>query len=137
MALKLSVLARTAAGQAIANLIDEGTENDSAFIELRSGVRPSSPDVAATGEVLAIIRLASPAFGPFVNARSFAVATNDPDGINKSGDVAWFRLYNRRGYAVLDGDVSESGGTGDLKLTDAAFRMGGTVDLTNLAIEFP
>jgi hypothetical protein len=137
MALSLSTIARTVAGQAIANLIDEGTENASGFIELRSGVKPTNADASATGDLLAVIRLSNPAIGTFVNGRAYAITTNDPDNIDKSGVPTWFRLYNRAGYCVADGTVSDTNGNGDLKLTATDFRMGGTIDLSTLAIEFP
>jgi hypothetical protein len=136
MAITLSTLARTAAGQAIANLIDEGVENAASFIELRNGSQPNNPDQLATGEVLAVIRLSNPAFGTFVNGRSYVTPTSETDSINASGNPTWFRMYNKAGYAILDGSVSDTLGSGDLKISDTAFRMGGTIDLSSLAIEF-
>lgn len=136
MALTLSTVARTIVGQALTNAIDEGSLNPNGFIELRTGVRPTSADTPASGTVLAVINLANPAFGTFVGGKAFANETPGTDGVDASGTATWFRLYSRSGVALFDGDVSATGGRGDLRFSINDLRMGGTIDLSTLAIEF-
>lgn len=136
MALTLSSVARTIVGQALTQALDEGSQNPNAFIEIRSGVRPTSADAAASGNVLAVINFANPAFGNFVGGKAFANQTPDTDGIDASGLATWFRVYSRSGIPMFDGDVSATDGRGDLRFSISDFRMGGTIDLSTLAIEF-
>jgi len=136
MALTLSTLGKTIVGQALTQALDDGSQNPNAFIEIRSGVRPVSADAQASGTVLAVINLANPSFGTFVGGKAYANPTPDVDGIDVSGLATWFRVYSRAGVAMFDGDVSAAGGRGDLRFSITDFRMGGTVDLSTLAIEF-
>lgn len=136
MALTLSIVARTVVGQALTQALDEGTQNPNAFIEIRTGVRPTTADAQAPGNVLAVINLANPSFGTFVGGKAYANETLESDGIDASGRATWFRLYSKAGITMLDGDISATDGRGDLRFSISDFRMGGTIDLSTLAIEF-
>lgn len=136
MSINISTLARNNAGDAIVDLIDVGSIMPNGYIEIRSGTKPSSPQIAATGVLLSTNNLSSPAFGTFVNG--VAVCNQVGDGtVLTSGSPGWFRIYNKNQQAVIDGDVTIAGGGGDLQFQSLAFLQGGTVTISSGMASMP
>lgn len=137
MTLNISTQARNSAGNAIVNLLEVGSLNSNAFMEIRTGPKPSSPEVAATGTLLATLEFASPPFRNFSNGIAIA-NTIDPDtNINENGIAGYFRCYNKDGVPVFDGDISTIGGGGDIEFDYINFIKGGTVQITTLSATMP
>jgi hypothetical protein len=130
MSLNISTLARNAIGDAAVDLIDEGTSSASGYVEIRTGTKPSSPQVAATGTLLATLFFSNPAFDDFVNGQADADTITEDSNINANGVAGWFRIYDRDGNALYDGDVTVSGGDGDLEFDTVNFVSGGTAAIT-------
>ena len=137
MVVKISTVARNRAGAVITQLIDQGSINDNGKLEIRSGVRPLSPQAPATGTVLVSAFLPSPAFREFVNGTARANAIEGSLPILATVQATWFRIYDRDNIPVLDGDVSKSGVDGDLVLDYVNFTAGGVVIINNLFATMP
>lgn len=107
--LRLATAARNAAADAVVDLLDVGTANPAAKLEIRDGTQPADPQTAATGTVLATVDLANPAAG---GAASGQAVITDPAPVTGSaaGVATWARFYDRNGTAVMDCDVTGTGG---------------------------
>jgi len=137
MSVNISTVARNAAGDAIVDLLDLGSINPNAFMEIRTGVKPASPQVAATGTLLATLNYSNPAFGTFGSGIGLANAISPDVDIDENGTAGYFRCYNRDGVAVFDGDITITGGGGDIEFDNVDFLKGGTVQITVLSATMP
>jgi hypothetical protein len=134
MALSLATTARNAMCDALVDLLDAGAA--AGKIEIRSGTRPATPNTAATGTLLATVTLIDPAFG----AASTGVATlTDPASVTAAatGTATWFRALDSNNNAVMDGDVTATGGGGDLTLATTSITSGLSVDITGGTVTVP
>lgn len=127
MTIRLATTARNAATDAVVDLLDAGS--GPATIKLYTGAQPGSAQDAATGTLLATVTLADPAFGA---ASSGSATLTDAAAVTAaaSGAAGWFRAADSDGNTVFDGSVSNTSGSGDLKLSTVDIVAGGSVDLT-------
>lgn len=137
MTIRISTQARNLAGASVVNLIDQGSDRSSGFLEVRSGQKPISPQSPPTGVVLASAPLAIPAFRQFKNGVARANAITDTVTIINSGTATWFRIYSRDNVPVIDGDVAKTGEIGDLIFDYINFVAGGVVQINNLFATMP
>jgi hypothetical protein len=141
MTVAISTLARNESGDSIVDLLDTGTLNPNGYLEVRTlptgVVRPTSPQAAVVGTLLAILRLSNPAFGNFNNGQAVANPIAADTNIAETGIAAWFRAYNRDNIAVFDGDVSLIGGSGDIQFDNISFVKGGTAVISALTAIMP
>lgn len=131
----ISTASRNAAADALVDLLDGGASNG--YIEIRDGTQPADPDTAATGTLLATCNCSDPAFGDAASGTATANAISDDTDADASGTATWFRAYDSNGTAVIDGDVSGTGGGGDLELDNTSIVAGGTVSVTSWTITMP
>lgn len=126
--LRLATTARNAAADAVVDLLDVGTTNAAGKIEIRSGTQPTDPQTAVTGTLLATVVLSNPAAG---NAATGAATITDPASVTGVGDgtATWARFYNRNNAAVMDCDVTATGGGGSITLSTTTISTGVTVDI--------
>lgn len=137
MTINISTIARNGAGDYIVGLIDQGSALASGYLEIRSGSKPANPQVAATGQVLATLVLSNPAFPAFNNGSAFANAIASDTSTPATGIAGYFRIYNRDGVAVLDGDISVTGGGGDIQFDNINFIAGGVAAISSLQAIMP
>jgi hypothetical protein len=78
----------------------------------------------------------NPAFDNYTNGSSYSNAIADGT-IVANGTAGWFRIYNRDGVAVLDGDITITGGTGNLQFPNTSFLLGGVVTITSGTATMP
>jgi hypothetical protein len=127
--LRLATTARNAAADAVVDRLDVGVTNGAGKIEIRSGAQPATPQDAATGTLLATVVLANPAAG---NAASGSATITDPAAVTGVADGGafpyWARFYDRDNAAVMDCDVTATGGGGAITLS-AQITNGVTVDM--------
>jgi hypothetical protein len=141
MTLNLINAARTAACDAIVDLVDAGSA--AGKIRIYTGSRPAGPGSSATGTLLVEIDLADPAFG----AASDGVATLDVSSARSGtagadGTAGWFRVLDSTeaagdGYGVFDGTVTATGGGGDMTLGTTTITTGGVVQITSMTVTVP
>jgi hypothetical protein len=134
MTLSIATAYRTAMVDALVDGLDAGT--GAGTLQIRSGTRPANPNTAATGTLLATVTCADPAFG----GGSSGVATlSDPSGVTAvaDGTASWFRALDSDDNPVFDGDVTATGGGGDLTLATTTITTGLTVDVTGGTVTMP
>jgi len=129
MAVTLSTSARNAQADATIGLLDAGSGPGT--IKLYTGGKPASPEAAATGTLLATVVLPDPASTAASNGTDTII---DPASVTyvASGTAAWARLADSAGNAVMDVLVSDTAGTGDIKLSSTTAAPGITVDMAAL-----
>ena len=134
--LRLATTARNAAADAIVDLLDVGSTNAAGKIEIRSGAQPADPQTAVTGTLLATVVLANPAAG---NATTGTATITDPVSVTGVGDgtATWARFYNRNNTAVMDCDVTATGGGGTITLSTTTISTGVTLDLGAITFTVP
>lgn len=137
MTINISTLARNGAGDYIVDLIDTGSTLTNGYLQIRTGTKPSSPQVAATGTLLATLNFANPAFASFNNGSAYANPVASDTNTPASGVAGYFRVYNRNNVAVLDGNVSLTGDSGDIQFDNVNFVIGGVVAISSLLAIMP
>jgi hypothetical protein len=127
MAWVLGVATKNAAGKAVTDAIDGGSGPGT--MEIRSGTRPATPATTATGTLLATVVFGDPSFGTW-SAGSSTIA--DPAAVTAAGTgtASWCRVKDSNGVAIMDGDVTATGGGGDVTLASTSITSGQTVDIT-------
>lgn len=127
MAIRLATTARTAAADAVVDLVDAGAGPGT--LKIYTGAQPATGDTEGSGTLLATIAWADPAFG--AAAAGVATAT-DPAAVTASGTgtAASFVVEDSTGANVFNGTVTATGGGGDLQVASTAFATGITVDIT-------
>ena len=133
MAITLASNLRNDIAAAILARIDGGA--GAGTIELRTGAKPTSPNDAATGTLLATFTLTDPA-----GTVSGAVLTFDFDPdieatAAAAGDPGWARVKDSTGAAVLDGTAGTTGA--DFTTNVSTVASGQTVRLLTGTITAP
>lgn len=134
MTLSIANTYRTAMCNALVDGLDAGA--GAGTIKIYSGTRPANPDTAITGTLLATVTCIDPAFG---NATNGVATLSDPASVTAvaTGTATHFRAADSTGAAVFDGDVTATGGGGDLTLTTTAITSGLSVDITGGTVTVP
>lgn len=141
MTTRISSAARTAACDAVVDLVDAGSA--AGVLRIYTGPQPSGPDSTPTGTLLAELDLSDPAFGP----AAAGVATLDVTPAVTTtavadGTAGWFRLLTSTeaagsGLGVVDGSVTATGGGGQLELATVAITTGVEVEITSGSVTMP
>lgn len=137
MAIVISTAARNAGVKAITSLIDQGRANAAGYLEIRGNPRPADPQTSASGALLATLVLSYPAFAVPFNGLQNANQINSDLSADSTGTATWFRVYDRDGNAVFDGDVSAIGGNGDIQFDNPIFTAGQVVAVSGFSVNLP
>lgn len=134
MLVHLSTAARNALAGAIATLSDAGPA--AATLKIYSGSAAATPDTAASGTLLATVVMGDPSFDA---AAGGVITAADPDPVTgaAAGTAGWFRLADSTGAAIIDGDVTATGGGGALTLATTTISVGVSVDITSFTVTMP
>ena len=132
--LRLATTARNAAADAVVDLLDAGA--GAATIQIRSGTQPADPQTTATGTLLATVTLSDPAAG---NAATGAATISDPASVTgvAAGTATWARFLDSNSAAVMDCDVTATGGGGSITLSTTTISVGVTVDMGAITFTIP
>lgn len=104
--------------------------------KIYSGTIPATPETAATGTLLAELVLTKPC-GVVANKKlTFSAITQDLEA-NNTGYAGYVRLSDSDGNAVIDGDVTSTGGTGVLKLNVTLITALGPVFINSFELSIP
>ena len=135
MPTRITNAAARAAAAAIAGLLNGGQ------IRIYTGSQPVEADAAVTGTLLATCSLGATAFGAATDANPGGRVSANPIAgdiaIDASGTAGWFRAVNSSGVAVIDGNITATGGGGDMTLASVALIQNGTFDITSWTITMP
>ena len=133
MATSIAAAARTAAVDAVVDLLDAAT----ATIQIRTGTA-ADPDAAPTGTLLATLTCSVPAFGPASDDGTTATATasaiTDDSAADADGTAGHFRALDSAAACVLTGTVTATGGGGDMTLNTVSIVTDGTVSITGWTV---
>lgn len=127
----------------VVDAIDGGA--GAGVLRIFGGTQPTNADDTHSETVLAELTLSDPAFGNATDADPGATATanaiSDDTSANNSGTATWFRAHISSAAAtdggVIDGDVSATGGGGDLELDSTSISSGATVSVTSWTVTMP
>lgn len=98
-----------------------------------TGAMPATVETAETGTLLAELTLSDPCGTVADGALTFAAITQDASA-NADGVAGYVRTYDSDGNAVFDGDVSNTGGTGFLKMNTVNIVAGGPVQISSAVL---
>lgn len=134
--------AQAAAADAVVDLVDGGSTNAAGRLRIYDdgAAQPSDADdaVPAGSTLLVEFVLANPAFGNADTTGTAALAGTPLETTADAGGTAlWFRVVDLDEAAVFDGDISESGGGGDMILSNTNIDAGQTVSLDSLEYRQP
>ena len=101
-----------------------------------SGTIPATPETAATGTLLAELVLTKPCGVVADKKLTFSAITQDLEA-NNTGYAGYVRLSDSDGNAVIDGDVTSTGGTGVLKLNVTLITALGPVFINSFELSIP
>lgn len=131
--MKISDLARNAAVDAVAELIDGGS--GAGYIEIRTGSAPTNTTDASTGTLLATLPMSDPAFGAAASGTATASAITSDTNIDNTGTAAHFRIFDSNDVCIMQGSVGTSGA--DINFDSVSFVSGGTAAITSLTLTQP
>jgi len=139
MAVRISTDAAIAACNTITALFDAG--EGAAKLRIYGGTRPASVDTPISNQTLLVeFELQKPAFGAAVDANNGGHATAEPvDPVQalQTGNAVFFRVFDGDDKAIMDGDVSDTSGTGDLKLSSTSVIQGIDVTVVSFTVTMP
>lgn len=130
-----------AALDALVDLIDAGAGAGSVVIY--SGTPPADADTALSGNtVLAQITLSDPAFGNATDAAPGATATAnglplEDSSANATGTATFFRILDSDSNVIAQGDVTATGGGGDMEINSTSIVASAAVRITAFTITQP
>jgi hypothetical protein len=128
--MKTSIVARNAALDALGPLANTG------YLRIYSGSQPATPETAASGVLLAELRLNATAFGAAAAGVITAGAITSDSAADATGTAGYYRVLKSDGTTALwDGSVSTSGA--DLNLNSVAIQSGATVSISSLTYTLP
>ena len=104
--------------------------------KIYSGTIPATPETAATGTLLAELVLTKPCGVVADKKLTFSAITQDLEA-NNTGYAGYVRLADSDGNAIIDGDVTSTGGTGVLKLNVTLITALGPVFINSFELSIP
>ena len=113
-----------------------GSAFDAGKLRIYSGTQPASANSAATGTLLAEINLPIQAFQTSTGGVA-PLAGQWWTTALASGTAGWFRLTDRLAEANIDGSVTITAGSGDLKLNSITITIGFVVEVTAFNLGTP
>lgn len=139
MTFRLPDASQQAAADAVVDRLDAGS--GAGILRFWSGSAPADADTAATGTLLLEVTLSDPAYGA-ANSSGTAALSGTPSGTGTAAastgtDAGYCRGVDSDGNTVFQGDVTVTGGGGDVTLDNINIAEGQTVTLTSLPYTQP
>lgn len=130
MAIKLSTTVRNAMLDQI-----ETTIGTSAVLKLRTGAAPADVATADSGTVVATMTLPSDWMAAASSGSKALSGTWQDTSADNAGTVGHFRIYASDGTTKhIQGDVTATGGGGDLTLDNNVLTAGQSVSITSFTL---
>ncbi len=131
--MKISDLARNAAVNAVAALIDAGSPPGHLYF--RTGSAPTNTTDGDSGTLLATLPLSSTSFGAAASGTATANAITSDTNAANSGTAGHWRIKNAAGVTIAQGSCGTSGA--DINFDSTTIVAGGTVAITSLTLTQP
>lgn len=130
MTVKLAVAQRNSRLDSLVNAI-----GNAAQIRIFTTPRPANVAAAETGTLLAQLTGNATAFAPAASGgATTANAITQDSSADNTGTAAWARIRTSGGTAVMDIDVTATGGGGELELVTTSIVAGQPVQITALTL---
>lgn len=129
MTYRLANATRSAAADAIGDLLDSGT------IQIRTGPQPTNVGDAASGTLLGTLTFGATAFGAASNGVKTANAITSDTSADNSGTAEHFRALDSGAAIHSDGSCGQ--GSGDLDFDNNVIVAGGTIAISSLTLTVP
>lgn len=110
---------------------------NSGVLELRSGAQPASAEDAATGTILSTINLPADAMGAAASGQVAKSGTWEDTSADNAGTAGWFRIRNAGDTLRLDGNITATGGGGDLTLDNTVLAAGQQIIVSGFTVTMP
>ena len=124
---------------ALVDALDTGA--GTATIEIRTGSAPTNVIDARTGTLLGTLNLSNPAFNGATdanpNATVSAAAITDDSSADAAGTAGYYTAYDRNGLAVMQGDITGTGGGGAMELDNTNIAIGQVISISSWTIVLP
>ena len=128
----LSTAAKNAVLTAINDALNGGT--GAATIKIYTGTKPAGPDTAITTQtLLGTLTCSDPAGSVTSGTLTFGSITQDSSA-DATGTATWARLADSSGTAVVDIDVTATGGGGFLQMNTTSIVIGGPILISSFTI---
>lgn len=138
MATRLAQATAKVMCDAAVDQVDAGS--GAGYVEIRTGSQPATANTAASGTLLGTLTMSDPAFGAATTA-SPAVATasaiTSDTTADASGTAGWFRIYDSADTACWDGNITATGGGGDMEMDTVSVVAGGTIAISSFVFRQP
>lgn len=133
---RVNTALRSAAATALKDAIDAGS--GAGTVKFYTGTQPADPSVAITSQtLLGTLTLSDPCGSVDGNGLlTFSGITSDSSA-DATGTATWARFATSAGAAILDCDVSVTGGGGALQLNTTGIVAGGPISITALSYRLP
>lgn len=137
MATRITDAAQNAAVDAVVDLVDAGA--GAGTLKIYTGTQPADADTNPPDTLLVTITLdATAAFG----AAAAGVATLDVSpalsGVAvAAGTAGYFNIEDSDGVNVIQGNITGTGGGGDIELDNTSIAVDQVVNLTSLTVSIP
>lgn len=126
---------RTAMAAHLATLWDTAVAAGPCTLKFYDGARPAGgPSVAVTTQVLlGTLTCSDPIGSTAAGVLTFGAVTQD-NAADASGTASWARLFDADGVARADFDVTDTAGSGAVKINTVNIVAGGPILLNTLTI---
>lgn len=131
--MKISNVARSAAADAVVDLIDAGTPPGT--LRVATGSAPTNTTDADSGTTLATLTFSNTAFGAASNGVATANSITSDTNVDNSGTAAHFRAKNAAGTVIFQGTCGTSGS--DINWDNNVFVAGGTAAISSMTYTQP
>lgn len=105
-------------------------------VQIYTGTKPTKPDTAITTQTLLGTCTCSATAGTFSGRRfTFNAITQDSDA-DASGTATWARFSSGAGIAVLDVDISTTGGGAFMQMNNTSISIHGPISVSSCYVDF-
>lgn len=132
---KIGTTARTAACDAIVDLVDGGAAPG--YIQVRTGAAPTNPGDANSGTLLGTLTMSDPAFGAASSGVATASAITSDTSADASGDAGHFRVFDSNNVCILQGTAGEAADTPNMTFDNKTIVAGGTIACSAFTVTVP
>ena len=128
-------LSAEAAGDVLTSINDNlNLGSGAATIKLYTGTKPADPDTAITTQtLLGTLTCADPAGTVSGRTLTFGTITAD-SAADATGTATWARLADSAGVAVIDIDITTTGGGGFGQMNTTSIVIGGPITAPSVVI---
>jgi len=105
-------------------------------VESYIGTKPAKPDTAITTQTLLGTCTCSATAGTFSGRRFTFNAITQDSSADASGTATWARFKSGAGIAVLDVDISTTGGGAFMQMNNTAISINGPISVSSCYVDF-